>query len=352
MWIKDKVNMKDINCIVFDIDRTLIDIRKSYEDAIRLAVSDMLKMAKIEINPSDVMSEDDIYRLWWKVQLADVWYITYAGTLYYLTKVLLSNRNASVENLGESGTEGSFSKEISTLRAFGKNLSEKTMTADFDGFVDFLLKAEGEKYIDVIKNALSAKFPEFDAIEKKLDILWSKKLAQMLFQAEYQGNGWYREENNAEPPVNAEKGLWQNDRLFSMKISERDALYTLSKKFPLGIATARPASEAKKGLEVTGIAEFFKKENISTLEDGSKAERIMKSLKSLGCEGGKSIYIGDGVSDGLSVASLKKKGVNILFAGVVVPGSAELMKEQERRLKDAGADIIVNNISELLEVFE
>lgn len=314
--------LNNLECIVFDLDRTLIDITKSYEQAIKNSIGKYLELKGIDYaKEKEIISSEAIYKLFWKPELADVWYITYAGIEYCLAESISAGGNPNIKY-------------------------------DFDEFVPFLLSCQGKKYDEVILNALKEKFPSFESESaEKFDSLWDKGLAKDIFQAEFLGSDWYRIEYGKECPVKA-KGFYVNDSAIPNDEKALQALSFLSKRFKLGIATARPKSEAIKILGNLGYFRFFSKDSVFCLEDGSKAERILKALKALDFENGKSAYAGDAIGDVLAVNELKKQGIDIISIGVNVAASDELMKEQEKKLKEAGVDIFLKDFSTIKGLVE
>lgn len=288
-----------LTTLLFDLDRTLVDIRQSYEQAIRLATVEYLRRRGGErLVPQQVCSDDDLYQLWWRSELADVWYLTYAWSQYYV--VSEASRPTKPE------------------------------------FIKRLLTVPGKKWTEIIPAALGQE-PEQG---------WSQTEAQTLFQNFFCGSDWIQREQ-VYPWLLAETrdGTYVHDQLIG-GVRTLQALERAQKRFNLGIATARPRDEALQCIRQLGLTEFFPADCIGTLELGSKAGRIRHVLQQLPPSEGIA-YCGDTTADLKAVAEVRAQGIPIIGVGVnVFSPRYDLMERQQQLLMKAGASVVLNDVTE------
>lgn len=288
-----------LTILLFDLDRTLVDIRQSYEQVIRLAtVEYIVRHGGERFDPQQVCSDDDLYQLWWRPELADVWYLTYAWIQYYL--VSETSRPTKPE------------------------------------FIERLLTVPGKKWTDIIPAAL----------EQEPGPDWNQTEAQGLFQNFFCGSDWIQREQ-VYPWLLAESypGTYVHDQLIG-GANTLHALQSAKQRFDLGIATARPHDEALQCIRQLGLTEFFSEDCIGTLELGSKADRIRHVLQQLPPSEGIA-YCGDTTADLKAVAAVRAQGIPIIGVGVnVFSPRPDLMERQQQLLMQAGASVVLNDVTE------
>lgn len=119
----------------------------------------------------------------------------------------------------------------------------------------------------------------------------------------------------------------------------------LSKKYSLAILTGRPKEEANFVLERFKIKKYFK--IIVCMEDVKEGkpdpEGLLKILKKLDTKD--AVYVGDNLAD-LGAA----KNASIDFIGVVPPGVDKVYSKNI--LQSEGAEIVLNSVSEIMQVLK
>lgn len=137
-------------------------------------------------------------------------------------------------------------------------------------------------------------------------------------------------------------GLVKNEKCL---INEK--LLKKLKKYKLAIFTGRPKIEAKFGLEKFKIKKYFKiivaREDVKELKPSPKG--LLKIIKKLKIKNNEAIYVGDNLAD-LNTA----KNANINFIGVIPPNVNKTYLKT--LLKSEGAEIVLNNVNEIVKVIK
>jgi len=119
------------------------------------------------------------------------------------------------------------------------------------------------------------------------------------------------------------------------------------KKYKLAVFTGRPKEEADYGLKRFNIKKYFNavvvKENVK--EGKPNPEGLLKIIKKLKVKNNGVVYVGDNLAD-LRVA--KNAGVN--FIGVCPPNVDKAYLKG--LLKSEGAEIVLNNVNEIVKVIK
>lgn len=115
------------------------------------------------------------------------------------------------------------------------------------------------------------------------------------------------------------------------------------KKYKLAIFTGRPKEEAEFGLQRFKIKKYFDiiivKEDTKELKPAP--EGLIKILKKAKVKNSEAVYIGDNLAD-LGAA----KNANVNFIGVVDKN----IENSKAFLKSEGADIVLNNVNDVINV--
>lgn len=355
-----------LQIIIFDIDRTLAKITNSYEDSIRGAVATYLELLGLEIiREKELVKEKELYPLWQRPELSDVWYLTYAAAAYYLSQLIINNiklkekykslPNIPVLNISDQLTE--FAK-IKTLMKSNK------INYKFSEFIPLLEQAAGKDKIEIIRNATETFFEnnKADKINSMIifDKLWSTNLLKSFFQHMFMDKDAYQKEYGEKygNPLQVYREDWTRDQTIIDPKELRQTLgFLKSQGYGLGIATARPESELKRFLKVFDLNQYFNPRAVVPNEGGSKKERIKKALNEL--SDGKdprkisAIYIGDAIGDILAVGDLKENDDFKFLCSVAVGvhiDDINLKRKNRDKLIQAGADFYINKISDLPKI--
>lgn len=135
-------------------------------------------------------------------------------------------------------------------------------------------------------------------------------------------------------------GLLKNEKcLINEKILKK------LKKYKLAIFTGRPKEEAKFALKRFGIEKYFKvvvtKENVK--EGKPNPEGLLKIIAKLGIKNDETVYVGDNLADLMTA-----KNADINFIGVIPPNVDKIYLKN--LLKSEGADILLNDVNEIVKV--
>lgn len=117
------------------------------------------------------------------------------------------------------------------------------------------------------------------------------------------------------------------------------------RKYKLAIFTGRPKEEADFGLKRFNMEKYFKavvvKENVK--EGKPNAEGLLKIMKKLNVKNNETVYVGDNLAD-LRTAN----NADVGFIGVIAPNVDRAYLKN--LLKSEGAEIVLNNVNELVKV--
>ncbi|MCL2792871.1 MAG: HAD hydrolase-like protein [Spirochaetaceae bacterium] len=316
--------------IIFDMDGVLIDVSSSYMDCIR-------KTASIFLHPcinSNLLGQP-------LFDLADLAFLKGTGALnndWDFTHKLLTLMFSKISGNRESVNREEW--DVKELASFIRSESKP---------VENLFKAAGTK-----------KFKEIDFFYK--GDVGSGNVIKQIFQEVYLGKELFSEMYGFQPQYYFEQGLILKEKLFI----DRDMLSSLSVSHRLSIATGRPAMEAMYGIKKNNI-NFFEK--VLTHDDCVKEQKevekssgekiyfgkphpfmldtIAAYYEARGELKEKIYYIGDLPDD--MIAAKRSK---YIFCAIGVIYSSPDKKNSILRLKEAGADYIVDTPQELMELLK
>lgn len=119
------------------------------------------------------------------------------------------------------------------------------------------------------------------------------------------------------------------------------------KRYKLAVFTGRPKEDAVYGLKRFNIRKYFNdvvvKEDVK--EGKPNPEGLLRLIRKLGVKSDETVYVGDNLSD---LRAAKNAGVN--FVGIVPPNVNQ--SYLKTLLKSEGAEIILNNVNEILKVLK
>lgn len=317
-----------IDAIIFDCDGVLIDVRKSYYNAILKTVNYIIKNLT-NLNVKDFVSSEIIYSFKKSGGYNNEWDVSYAITLFILTK-LPKNILEEISSIVNSN----FFKEIPLCKrlkiiknGIRKNRSIKIPKSikneirefanrmDYSGIasIDKVLRKSfkiNEKFLKSIKKILS--YP--GEIEKSI--------LKRVFEEFFYGYKIFKKFYNIKPCFYfGKKGLINNDKLI---ISNKLLNNILRNNIKIGIVSGRPFISAKYSLKkiiekINEEALFFS----DKIAKASKKSRIEKPNPFMLLECAKrlepfniALYIGDSIEDVIMVKLANKKERKFLFAGV------------------------------------
>lgn len=320
------------NLLVFDMDGVIMDVSRSYREAVRKTVSLFLAGAKnAERLPHPLFSLEDLDQLKQTGGLNNDWDLTVQTLSLLFSKVTLPDKYLPGDCRFSEAIAGC---DVAPLADF---LSRHTEP------LGEILKGEGK-----VTCPLVGAWAEND--------VGSGNLVKQIFQEIYLGGRLFSSIYGLSPRFNPGEGLIDQEDLF---ISE-DILKKLVQNNTLAIATGRPAVEAEYPLERFAIRKYF--QAVVSLDDCLNEERRILAQQGrkvnlskpnpymldlipelLGKTFQNLCYLGD-MPDDMQAARASKSGYQAW--GVVY--SAADPDSLSKKLREAGAQRIIADSQEFL----
>lgn len=310
-----KINPIECEAIIFDIDGVLVDVNKSYNQAITKTVENILdKRFNIKIT-TDFPFENLISKLRNTGGFNNDIDTAYSIILVILYCILINKMN--IEK-----TIKIFYEIVERLDDKGKNSMEKE------------LEKIGE--INTIKKIL--KYPSND------DII------STIFNEIFYGPNLFEKQFNKQPKYYFDTPLISNDIL----IIKEETLNYLSKKFNGNLGLISGRSKVASYFTLGNLMNYFVKDACIFLEDEKKEyskpdtfslHKIFDNLKLR-----RVVYVGDSMADLLMVENFRKqtRKDTVFFCGVYGGGKdISLTITKKKLLESKNADIIVENVNDL-----
>jgi phosphoglycolate phosphatase-like HAD superfamily hydrolase len=312
------LKLKSFNaaCILFDIDGVLVDVRKSYNIAIKKTVDFTLKYITGKSNLNGLVTDKMILKL-----RQTGCFNNDADTSYAITLAALANPQKSVN----------YARKF--LFTVAKNIDES-------GIISV------EKFLSSCSS--------FHNIQKLKELLVypasvGESLLATVFDELFYGPELFKKQHRVEPKYYFGKPLIQNDKL----VANRTTMNALSKKFSGNIAVVSGRSRLAAEYSLKPIFDIFNQNACIFLEDQKReyakpdSYAIKRAMKTMGVR--TAIYVGDSAEDMLMARRAEKEiGVKIAFFGIY--GCSTEPTETVRQFKKNGADAIIENINQLPNV--
>ena len=324
--------------IVFDMDGVIIDVSRSYREAVRMAARLFFKdAASWENLPDPLFSLEELARVKQSGGLNNDWDLTFLILNLLFTRVQISL---------EDHDSNPWSHYKKTIRR-----------ADVSGLARFLQEK---------RHPLSALFDRNGTISNDfLTSLYSGdvgsgNIIKQIFQEIYLGKALFESTYQVQSKVFHRKGLIEQETL----LIDESTLENLSSRNILAIATGRPRIEADYPLGLFNLKKYFT--SILTLDDCINEEQ--KRFKKCGKKVSLSkphpfmldaiagalenrvsahYYVGD-MPDDMMAASNSSTG----FTGIGILKSSSDKERLRIDLKRAGADHIIEDFDELYKILE
>jgi HAD superfamily hydrolase (TIGR01548 family) len=312
-----------MNLLVFDMDGVLVDVSASYREAIRQAAYIFLKGCKGgELLPQPLFSLSELAAVKQSGGLNNDWDMTHR--IISLLVVMAEGAGADVPR--EQWDVGPLAQYLRT--------AERPLSAIMES--GRLSKAADRYYAGDIGSG--------NVIKQMFEEIY---LGQELFEATY----------GLKPQYCFQDGLILKEKLFIPK----EMLQKLAAGNKLAIATGRPRSEALYPLEKHGLDMFST--IISFDECDAEEKRILEktgcqvslgkpdpfmldTIASLYPQAEKLYYFGDVVDD---MKAAKRSRYPFIAVGIAY--SAPDRNVAAQKLKECGADILINSPDELADIF-
>jgi HAD superfamily phosphatase len=313
-----QIFLSDVECVIFDVDGCLVDVRKSYNTAIKKTVDLTLKylVALDNFRHTNLVSNNIIL----KFRQAGG-FNNDVDTSYVICLAELANPHG----------------EVSGAKKF---LYEVASNSDETGIISvekFLASSTSSSFIGYLKELLDYPAPV------------GKSVIATVFDELFYGPELFKKLHGFEPRFYFGKPLIENDKL----VMTRKTMDLLSRKFNgnLAIVSGRSALAAEYSL--WPILDNFNHEACVFLE-GKRRQyakpnpyAVVKAMKTIGAN--TAIYAGDSFEDLIMVRRAEEKNhLRIVFCGVY--GCSPRASETIRQFKEKGADVIIHDINQLPKV--
>jgi HAD superfamily hydrolase (TIGR01548 family) len=324
--------------IVFDMDGVVIDVSRSYREAVRMTARLFFKgAASWENLPDPLFSHADLARVKQSGGLNNDWDLT-----FLIINLLFTRVRKSIQ-YQESNPWANYEKTIKRCDVAGlaKFLIEENSP------LSSLLDNNGRISNDFIASLFTGDVGSGNVIKQMFQEIY---LGKTLFESTYQ----------IQAKVFHEKGLIGQETL----LIDKSVLENLSRQNILAIATGRPRIEADYPLDLLNLKKYFT--YVLTLDDCIKEEQ--KRFKKNGIKRALSkpnpfmldtvaaalenratgyYYIGD-MPDDMMAASNSRTG----FIGIGILKSSSEKDRLRTDLRRAGADYIIEDFDELDKILE
>ena len=331
-------SMKKPKLIVFDMDGVLIDVSGSYREAVRKTVRLFFSGSKgAEKLPDPLFSLTELAKLKQTGGLNNDWDLT-ALTLHLLFALVRKPAGPLCDAEPSDAGEVIRRSDVSELAEFLRKGPCPLMT---------LLGLHGRRN------------DPFVAQCQQGDVCTGNRIKR-IFQEIYLGRSLFPVHYREEPMFFHEEGLIHREK----SLLDAALLQVLARDQILAIATGRPGSEAEFPLDRFGLRQYF--DAVITLDDSTREEEkiflergervslkkpnpymLDQIPKMIERSFGECYYLGD-MPDDMQAARASQNG----YRGVGVILGATEPENLRRELLQAGADFVVTNPGELLDLLD
>ena len=311
--------MKDFDCALFDVDGCLVDIRKSYNTAIKRSVKFILrnfssdKMTPVNRSRTNLVTDKIILKFRQTGGFNNDVDTTYAICLAELAQP---------------------HKRIPDARNF---LLQVASHLDEDGIVSV------EKYLAVLTSTTRIK-----NLKRRLGYPAppGKSVLATIFDELFYGPNLFKKLHDFDPVYYSGKPLIENDKLMITKATAS----SLARRFKGNLAVVSGRSRLAAEFSLKPIFRYLKPDCSVFLEDEPREfakpnpYAIIKAMKSMSAR--TALYVGDASEDLIMVRRAEQKtNVRITFCGVYGYSSRPL--ETKAHLKNNGSDFVIQGINDL-----
>ena len=312
-------------CILFDVDGCLVDIRKSYNTAIKKTVDFTLKYVA-----TTVKGVTDNFRL--ANLVSDNLILKFRQTGGFNNDIDTSYAICLAELANPH-------KSVTSARRF---LFRVAANSDEDGIISV------EKFL----MSLNSSAILIKDLKKLLDYpppVGRKSVIATVFDELFYGPELFKKLHNFEPKFYFGKPLIENDRL----VIRRGTMELLARRFSGNLALVSGRSKLAAEYSLRPILDTLKQDSSVFLEDEKREYAkpnpyaIIKAMKSMGTK--TAIYAGDSYEDLIMVRRVEEKThLKIAFCGIY--GCSPQPLKAIRQFKEKGADVIIQSINELPKI--
>ena len=309
IFISDKVSQKisKFDSIIFDCDGVLVDIRKSYDNAIKKTISTIMKE----------LFNDDI---------GDV----VTSKIHFGLKAV-----------------GGFNDEVAVAYALVMTLvAAKKSKIEFKKLINDVINNADESGINSIDKYFKSQNIDLSEIKSKLDYENSRKLSYIhqVFNQLFYGQSLYEQIFN-------KKSKFPQSPLIDLDeiILDEKLVLKLENRFGNKISTVTGRGNFAFSYSMKNFLNYFDMKNSVFLED-CPLEMAKPNPKSLiesisGINSKCSLYIGDSMEDLMMVEKCKEHGYDVSFCGIY--GSSDEPELKYELFQKNKASFILESIQEL-----
>ena len=176
---------------------------------------------------------------------------------------------------------------------------------------------------------------------------WDTKRLRETFQALYLGEELYRELEGGDPPLSASGYIHDEPTLV-----EPTTIADLTERFDVGVLTGRPAAEAEIALERVGLQ--VPPEHRFTMDDWEEGKPHPRALVTLAerFDAERVAFAGDTLDDIRTARNADASDEARVYYGVGVLTGGLTGEEGRRTYVENGADVVIDDVNELVELLE
>jgi HAD superfamily phosphatase len=316
-----KINFSECEAIIFDIDGVLVDVKKSYDEAIIKTVQFILTKS-FNTNLANFPFQDMISKLRNTGGFNNDIDTAYSIVLIILYCIFINKMNID--------------KTVQVFHSILEELDDKG-------------KDSVEKELEKIGNITS--------ITKELRYLSNGDTISTLFNEIFYGPILYKKRFNKEPIYYFDEPLINKDIL----IIKESTIRLLSQKFNGNLGLISGRSKIASYFTLNSLIDYFNENACVFLEDEDREfskpnafslRKVFDNLKLTSA-----LYVGDSIADLLMVENFRKQTTTedkIFFCGVYGDGDGDGdcenntgSIEKKRLLKSNNADVIIRNVNDL-----
>ncbi|MDZ5812123.1 TIGR01548 family HAD-type hydrolase [Halorubrum sp. AD140] len=176
---------------------------------------------------------------------------------------------------------------------------------------------------------------------------WDTERLRETFQALYLGEELYRELEGGSPPLSAPGYIHDEPTLVSPA-----TIADLTERFDVGVLTGRPADEAEIALERVGLD--VPDEHRFTMDDWEEGKPHPRALVALAerFDADRVAFAGDTLDDVRTARNADDEDATRVYYGIGVLTGGLTGEDGRRKFAENGADAVVDDVNDLVELLE
>jgi HAD superfamily phosphatase len=345
-------NPLHLDLLIFDMDGVLIDVSRSYREAIQRTVDIYLDTCLgFRRGEKRLVTNEDVSLFKSAGGFNNDWDLTSGLLLYFLS---ISDLPPSPKRKRFSSIEEVIFYLKTKSHKFPRNKTHLLQKKRLPQFIKKVKFSGGG--LKGVQKALEASWDGW--IYRKGD-LSKENVVKRIFQEVYLGEK-FSSYYPLRPLFYMGKGLYHQETL----LIQKEILTSLRKKMRMGIASGRPRFEAELALKRFHLPSYF--DSVVTLDEcEEEAKRIFRStrrktnfskphpyslmrvVQEIGFPHPRCAYVGDVVDDILAAKAAKKRLLMLAIGFLRGRNKRRVSKES---LIKAGADLIIGNPRDLLRL--